>query len=35
MPLRVPTELDELGLGRFQGQVELSQPFAQCILDVA
>ena len=33
MPLREPAKFDELGLGRFQGQAELSQPFAQGVLD--
>ena len=33
MSLREPAKFDELGLGRFQGQAELSQPFAQGVLD--
>src|SRR5437870_8047091 len=33
MSLREPAKFDELGLGRFQGQAELSQPFAQGVLN--
>src|SRR6266481_5610644 len=33
MSLREPAKFDEFGLGRFQGQAELSQPFAQGVLD--
>lgn len=33
MPLGEATELDELGLARFQGQAKLPQPFAQGLLE--
>src|SRR5258708_37507402 len=33
MSLREPAKFDEFGLGRLQGQAELSQPFAQGVLD--
>jgi hypothetical protein len=33
MLLREPAKFDQLGLGRFEGQAKLSQPFAQGVLD--